>query len=179
MDRQVKGKKSAHLQELEEVFEQRTRRFSPFEVLGLHPTPDSQTLEDQEVPDAMVGIGEPSMGVLNPPPPGSLRPIPGEGYIDPGGGLPIPGMGKPPRVVEEYNITTTRGPTPGVGLPGPSLGGVDPPTHEAVRSGGNAQKIGALQFADVVAATQLGSHLGTKARQVLGYLNGIRSIEHD
>jgi hypothetical protein len=36
-----------------------------------------------------------------------------------------------------------------------------------------------VQIAEVVAATQLGSQLGTKARRVLAYLNSIRSLDYD
>jgi hypothetical protein len=37
MEDHDKKKKSPHLQELEEVFDQRMRRFSAFEILGLTP----------------------------------------------------------------------------------------------------------------------------------------------
>jgi hypothetical protein len=59
------------------------------------------------------------------------------------------------------------------------MGVLDPPSYGPERLREEIQKINVLLIADVVAATQLGSRLGAKARQVLGYLNGIRSIEHD
>src|SRR5215831_17440673 len=42
--------KSPHLQQLEEAFEKRTRRFSAFEILGLTPDGDQKLPEDQRLP---------------------------------------------------------------------------------------------------------------------------------
>jgi hypothetical protein len=42
--------KSAHLQELEAVFDRHTRRFSPFDVLGLRPREvESEAVSQQEL----------------------------------------------------------------------------------------------------------------------------------
>jgi hypothetical protein len=174
--------KSAHLQELEEVFERRTRRFSPFEVLGLRTEHDVQPHTDEgEKRDPEVGLNNPLMGGSNPPLSGSLRSTPEMGLVDPGMGKPIPGTGRPSRVVvfnEEPNTTTER-PIPGMDLPSPSVGGSDTPISGLKRPTHGSQEIEASRLADLVAATQLGSRLGVKARQILSYLNSIRSIEHD
>ncbi|MBI3801196.1 MAG: hypothetical protein HY268_30020, partial [Deltaproteobacteria bacterium] len=47
------------------------------------------------------------------------------------------------------------------------------------RPRGGSPNLGSLGFADVVAATQLGSRLAAKVRLVVGYLNSIRSLEQD
>lgn len=44
---------------------------------------------------------------------------------------------------------------------------------------GGAQTMNTFGLADVVAAVQLGNELGKKARQVLAYLNAMRSSEHE
>src|SRR5215510_10838492 len=54
MEDHNKKKKSPHLQELEEVFEQRMRRFSAFEILGL--TPEG----GQKPPEAQAALSRPS-----------------------------------------------------------------------------------------------------------------------
>jgi hypothetical protein len=46
MEDSDKKKKSPHLQQLEEAFEKRTRRFSAFEVLGLTPEGDQKAAEN-------------------------------------------------------------------------------------------------------------------------------------
>lgn len=176
MERRAKEKKSAHLQGLEEVFERRTRRFSPFEVLGLTPTRNPKG-EQQDPP---LGLNSPPMGGAAPPSHGLSGPTPGAGLEDPGVGRPSPGVGRPTRVVVSINTTTTEeGPSPGVGLPTPPEGLSDPYRGGSERPTPESQKISSLRLADLVAATQLGSQLSVKARQVLGYLNGIRSLEHE
>src|SRR5262245_31424472 len=190
MERRVKEKKSAHLQGLEEVFERRTRRFSPFEVLGLRDEGELTSREpDQEKLDPPMGLNDPPMG-------GGTQPIPGMGQVDPemgslspgmahGGpevGKPTPGLGIPTRVVvvtKQYNDTTTERPSPGVGLPAPQEGVLAPPVSGTIRPRGGSKEYGPLRVADLVAATQLGSRLAAKVRLVVGYLNSIRSLEQD
>ena len=48
-------KKSPHLQHLEDAFEKRTRRFSPFEVLGLTPEGDQKASADQSSESRPIG----------------------------------------------------------------------------------------------------------------------------
>jgi len=59
------------------------------------------------------------------------------------------------------------------------MGSLDPPRCGPNKPRDGSQKVSALGLADLVAATQLGSQLGAKVRQVVSYLNSIRSIEHD
>jgi len=182
MERRDRAKKSAHLQELEDVFERRTRRFSPFEVLGLTGQRDPQTFKDEEAhPDPEVGLPITPTGGFTPPSTGSADIAPEVDFLDPGVGEPAPGLGKPTRVVvSSTQYTTTRErPNPGMGLPRPPEGYIDPPIYGSEKIAGGSQAIGTSRLADLVAATQVGSRLGAKARQVLGYLNNIRSIEHD
>jgi hypothetical protein len=47
------------------------------------------------------------------------------------------------------------------------------------QNAGEAQTMNAFGLAEVVAAVQLGHQLGKKARQVLAYLNAMRSSEHE
>jgi hypothetical protein len=214
MEQRAKVKKSTHLQKLEDVFEQRTRRFSPFEVLGLTRTPDSQTPGDERKdvasdtgqstssadiypgstrPTPPLGLVDPPLGLVDPPlglvdPPPGLPPSGGDektnkpisprlfkstAKIDrptPGSGRPTPGSGRPTRVVVVSTTTTKTD---------PPLGLVDPPPHSFVKPVEEVQKIEPLQLAEVVTASQLSGNLAEKIRQVLGYLNGIRSIEHN
>jgi len=181
MERRDKEKKSAHLKGLEEVFEQRTRRFSPFEILGLTAARDLRASEDEEAnQDPGVGLDSPAMGGSPQPTSGSQRLTPDLGLLGPGEVRPTPGLGRPTRVVVvNKNTTTEEGPSPGVGLPSPYMGSPEPPIHVPERPRGGSQEIGALGFADMVAATQIGSRLGVKTRLVVGYLNGIRSLEHE
>jgi hypothetical protein len=85
---QGKETKSTHLKQLEEVFERKARRFSPFAVLGLtEEKPESVAEEDddeqrrQETVDARedtVGIdSNDSPGLPDPPRPGPTRPTHG------------------------------------------------------------------------------------------------------
>ncbi len=181
MERRDKEKKSAHLKGLEEVFERRTRRFSPFEVLGLTAARDSQVAEAEEInPAPGVGLDSPPLGGSSPPLPGTMRPTPELDQEDPQAGRPSPGAGRPTRVVVfSKNTTTEERPSPGVDLKDPSEGVLDTPISGPGRPGGGSREVGALGLVDIVAATQLGSRLGAKVRQVVGYLNGIRSLEHD
>src|SRR5215470_12775688 len=90
MEQRAKVKKSMHLQKLEDVFEQRTRRFSPFEVLGLTRTADSQTLGDQrkEVDSEMDKL-DTGVDIY----PGSAKPISPLGPADPPLGPADPPLG--------------------------------------------------------------------------------------
>jgi hypothetical protein len=114
-------------------------------------------------------------------------------------------MGRPPRVVEDFNITSSKReePKPGVDLPtpyggvsNPPLGVSNPPLYTplakepkpAISSEENlffkeatpvTNLSHAAHVADLVAAAQLGGQIGNKARQVLVYLNSIRSLEHE
>jgi hypothetical protein len=210
MVRRDKGQKSARLLELEDVFERRTRRFSPFAVLGLKPEADPNVSADAVPKDSsleearedsterpMGGPNKPTppMGEITPPWDGSDRPIPDTG-------LPMPGMGRPTRVVVNSKITTTEreGPRPGMGKPSPEGVGADPPggrsrrptpgstnddvqfvtleKHQQKNSVERPQP-SATQVADLIVAAQLGGQIGNKARQVLKYLNSLRSLEHD
>jgi hypothetical protein len=76
--------KSAHLQELEAVFDRHTRRFSPFDVLGLRPseqdTSDSP-IEEMHIDEVSTHIG---VDATHPPvapthPHEGATPLPGEG----------------------------------------------------------------------------------------------------
>src|SRR5437660_11641308 len=107
--------KSPHLQGLEAVFERHTRRFSPFDILGLRTSEgDSPELErtktDQEEIPTHMGVD-----------------------------------------ATHPHVSDTA---------------VQPPATSA--------EVGTH---DVLAATQVRAQLGRKARQVLGYLNSIRSLE--
>jgi hypothetical protein len=209
MVRRDKGQKSARLLELEDVFERRTRRFSPFAVLGLKPeadphmsadaVPTDSSLEETGDDSSERPVGRPDKptpptGEIDPPGYGSGRPIPDTG-------TPIPGMGKPTKVVVSSNITTTgqNRSRPGMGVPMPVGGGSDPPMgqpsrptpasinddlqivnlekHQQKNSVERPQP-STTQVADLIVAAQLGGQIGNKARQVLKYLNNLRSLEH-
>jgi hypothetical protein len=160
--------KSPHLQELETVFERHTRRFSPFDILGLRTSEGEspelkRTKTDQE--ETL-----PSIGVDGTHPHGT----PTHMDVD---ATALPGVGIHTRVVDVKEDTTTNyspcavavAPTHiGVGATHPHAPeiAVQPPTTLAD-----------VGIHDVLAATQVRAQLGRKARQVLGYLNSIRSLE--
>jgi len=174
MAKDEKRKKSAHLQQLEESFDRHTRRFSPFAVLGLRP--DEHAADEVPSPENAVpthtGVDTTHTGV---------------------GATPIPGMGIHTKVVEASADPTT--------LTRPTHMGVDT-THTDKNPGRTAALPDDTQeetperasvtgpvaqsslpdqthvrMRDVLAATQLRAQLGKKARQVLAYLNSIRSVE--
>ena len=201
MTKQVKDSKSARLKQLEDVFERRTRRFSPFEILGLKSNDNSEheknhastSISNYAIEQEQSIVDGPPMEGSDPPTPGSLGPTPGVGSPGPGGG-------RPSIVVEEYkNNSTTEGP-PMEGSDPPISGSLGPTpgspvssaainlTKPVARSQSVAdilertsisplRKISAV--ADVVAATQAGTQIGPKARKVLAYLNTIRSLEYE
>jgi hypothetical protein len=80
MEDSDKKKKSPHLQQLEEAFEKRTRRFSAFEVLGLTPEGDQKATENHSpssgTSNSASGPNEPS-SVANSPVEGSARHLDG------------------------------------------------------------------------------------------------------
>jgi hypothetical protein len=268
MDERDKEKKSVHLQELEEAFEKRTRRFSPFAILGLTPQGSekpAETAEEQppalEPSEAGSVSAEPPTGLgghpsvsgrhsddaqspthrSSRPPPGSDKAIPGTGVVDTpthgsAGHTGVPLV--PPSKAEElpskksffikdieYSpsidldrpASVSDGHTRGSARPIPGMGLIDTPSHgdgkpptgvetpgrgssghthgfEEHPAGVNAgvrprkashnlqeelSQLRTLQLADVVAAMQLGNQLGKKARQVLAYLNTVRSPTHE
>src|SRR5918997_970017 len=78
MAKQVKEQKSARLKELEDVFERRARRFSPFEVLGLKSGEVSELDKSTEPkPGSGSSFGEIIRPPDNPPMEGSDPPTPG------------------------------------------------------------------------------------------------------
>jgi len=208
MAKQIKNEKSARLKELEDVFERRTRRFSPFEVLGLKSMVEGETdtttslvlTEHSEKSENFVPPANAPVGGSDPPISGPTRPTPGGGHARPGVDIPTK------VVVEE--ITTT--------YSNPPIGGSDPPISSPTRptsgpisesnnfdprSLHRASTINNERYvpkasplirnpettlprtlssvADIVAATQVASQIGPKARNVLAYLNSIRSLEYE
>jgi hypothetical protein len=160
--------KSSHLQELETVFERHTRRFSPFDILGLRTSegesPERErTKTDQE--DTLLPIGvdgtHPHVAATHM-------------GVD---ATALPGVGIHTRVVEVKEDTTTNTPMWVGGVASTHMG-VDlnhPPTPEtAVQLPATLADVG---IHDVLTATHVRAQLGRKARQVLGYLNSIRSLE--
>src|SRR5919198_5498844 len=73
MEDHDKRQKSPHLQQLEEAFGKRTRRFSAFEILGLTPEGDQKLPEDQLSP---TGPSKP-ISVSDDPPHGPDEHTPG------------------------------------------------------------------------------------------------------
>src|SRR5581483_454637 len=197
MARQDKNQKSARLKELEDVFERRTRRFSPFEVLGLKDESKDGEKQDRELPPAspFLPVGEKENSEK------SSRPMGGSDPPTHGSSGPGPGVGRPTIVVVDNIYTTT--------TKIPPMGGSDPPTpgspfispfyspdtqtqaptstqehlttqaDTVARSSESAMPGVPFAMANVVAATQAGAQLGPKARKVLAYLNTIRSLEHE
>ena len=179
MEKHDKEKKSVHLKELEEVFEAKTRRFSPFAVLGLtqeHPREREEGVQRSQ--ENKNRDNRPTPG-SNRPPQGSDRPTPGskiaeekpislsngEGkteanlintdtYTRPrgGSGTPMGGVGRPTRVVVvvNKNTTTIKGAHPGVGLVHPPSYGSGTPTP-----GSEVQNVGVKTFAAISAETSI------------------------
>lgn len=160
MAKQVKDRKSAHLMELENVFERRTRRFSPFEVLGLKSEVNAEEQEKggsetsaapshtTEKTDEPTTIVEPMEG-SDPPTPGSSH----ISSVQVGEALNQSPIERQERLVLQRNASDRTAP---------------PSTRYTLSA-----------MADVVAATQAGAQIGPKARKALAYLNTIRSLEYD
>ena len=150
--------KSPHLQGLEAVFEKHTRRFSPFDILGLRTGEgESPELEraktDQEEISTHIGVDD-------------THPHEPQTHMEMGA-TPLPGVRIHSRVVEVQEDLTNNTPTHmWVGGCHPHVGGTHPPAIST--------EVG---IHDALAATQIRAQLGRKARQVLGYLNSIRSLE--
>ena len=127
-------------------------------------------------------------GLPDPPRSGPTRPTHGWDQPSPGVGF------SDVVVVGDFSTTTSKRPTPPMGLSDPDLGLPDPPIEKKKNlyegkplnfhcSSHFKQSVNAmpapvtLQLADIVSATQLGAEIGAKARLVLDYLNNVRSIE--
>jgi hypothetical protein len=160
--------KSSHLQELETVFERHTRRFSPFDILGLRTSEgESPELErtntdrEERLPLIDVDGTHPHVDTTHT-------------GVD---ATALPGVGIHTRVVEVKENTTTNTPM-GVDSVAPTHTGVGmnhPHSPEiAVQPPAILADVG---IHDVLTATHVRAQLGRKARQVLGYLNSIRSLE--
>jgi len=178
MEKHDKEKKSVHLKELEEVFEAKTRRFSPFAVLGLtqeHPREREEVVQGPQ--ETKNRDNRPTPG-SNRTSQGSERPTPGskiaeekptslsngEGKIEanlinidtytrptPGSGTPTGGVGRPTNVVVvNKNTTTIKGAHPGVGLVHPPTPGSGTPTP-----GSEVQNAGVKTFAAISAETSI------------------------
>jgi len=153
--------KSTHLQELEAVFDRHTRRFSPFDILGLRPNKqltDAPPVQETEEDILSTHIGVDATHPHDPPT-----------HIEVGG-TPLPGEWIHTRVVVGSKDPTTQD---------------DPPTHigvDATHPPTLYEEHSAPVYPDVpihnvLVATHLKAQLGKKARQVLAYLNSIRSVE--
>jgi hypothetical protein len=160
--------KSPHLQGLEAVFDRHTRRFSPFDILGLRTSEgESPELEktktDQEEISTHIGVDD-----THPHEPQTDMEM---------GATPLPGVGIHSRVVEVKQDLITYGPQH-VEAVAPTHIGVDD-THPHVFAIGVQPPATSAEVGihAVLAATQVRAQLGRKARQVLGYLNSIRSLE--
>ena len=123
MEKHDKEKKSVHLKELEEVFEAKTRRFSPFAVLGLtqeYPREQEEVQQDPqetEISDDRPTPGSDRTSKLQD------RPTPGSKIIDERG---ISSLKRGATIDRKsINTNTYTRPTPGSDTP---MGGVgDPP----------------------------------------------------
>jgi hypothetical protein len=156
MTKQGKDPKSARLKQLEDVFERRTRRFSPFEILGLksadypeHEKNHGPSFTSEHGIEQGISISDkPPMEGSDPPTPGSLRSSGGSRASS-----------------DVINLAET------VVQPQPLVDILQRTSISPLRT------ISAV--ADVVAATQAGTQIGPKARKVLAYLNTIRSLEYE
>jgi len=147
--------KSSHLRDLEEVFDRRARRFSPFSVLGLSQdgNSDSDNIKSEEEKSSQATQG------LSQPPPGLGQPSP------PRGGSSTPTveeiiLSSPPLTYQaRFRLHANQ---------------------ETAESKGSAHNLSlTLPTPEIVAAIQIGAQLGQKAKAVLGYLNSIRSLESE
>jgi hypothetical protein len=162
MPKQPKDK-SAHLQELEAVFERHTRRFSPFDVLGLRTS--EQDTADPPPREAQDENASTHRGVDDTHP--HDMPIHmGEGDT------PLSEEGIHPRVVELPDLSSTS-----TANNASTHRGVDDTHPHSKYKEQLSSAYTDVPMHDILVATQLRAQLGKKARQVLAYLNSIRSIE--
>jgi len=145
--------KSSHLRDLEEVFDRRARRFSPFSVLGLSQDGDTDNnkirSEEEKSRQATQDLRSPSPGVgqTSPPRGGAGTPTSECRNLDSTSHTSQATFRL--RANQEIASSKTSAPNPSLTLPVP----------------------------EIVAAIQIGAQLGQKAKAVLGYLNSIRSLE--
>ena len=123
-------KKSEHLKDLEAAFEKRTRRFSPFEVLGLeskHKDDTEQDFELNEPIDKEADEVHPSLGGDSTPIPGYDTPTCGYYQSTQTWGTPTPGCTPSTRVVVNRSRSLKSSTTLVDGVH-PPLGGDSTPT---------------------------------------------------
>jgi hypothetical protein len=153
--------KSPHLQGLEAVFERHTRRFSPFDILGLRASASENPEYEEAKPEQEESLTHTDVGGTHTHEP----PIHMEM-----GATPLPGMGiHTGVVVVKENLTNNNIPTH-IGVDGTH----PPDATNDLQSSSISAEVG---IHDVLAATQVRAQLGKKARQVLGYLNSIRAVD--
>jgi hypothetical protein len=183
--------KSAHLKALETTFDHHTRRFSPFAVLGLSPD------EPEENSPILPGKKPPTHTSVDSTHPHGPPTHEMESSTHP----PVAQIHTRVVVVEGSNTTTTDiDQTTHMDVPPTHVGVGD--THpqdeqkqrfsfvnhpHRITEAGDAYLYQAsgvsqtvqtgLPIYNVLAATQLRTQLGKKARQVVGYLNSLRSVE--
>jgi hypothetical protein len=129
MEDSDKKKKSPHLQQLEEAFEKRTRRFSAFEVLGLTPEGDQKAMENHP---SWSEASAPTTGFNGPP---SVSDSPAEGSArHPDGSEKHMGVSNTPPDQNSGQVPTKSVPdTPMGGFNTPIHGPYDP-THVSLPS---------------------------------------------
>ena len=174
--------KSEHLKGLEAAFVKRTRRFSPFEILGLESErqdePKPQDEPNQPI-NEKVDIEHPPMGGDNPPTPGHEISTHGHDTSTQARSTPTHGWAPPTRVVVNRSQTAENTTTP-TDIEYPPMGGDDPPTSGyeistplETPSHPHAKH----QVQDIAAAMVIRGQLAEKARRVVGCLNDMRSLE--
>ena len=170
--------KSEHLKDLEAAFEKRTRRFSPFEILGLDSSSGDEP-ESESTPEEPV---EERVDIARPPTSGYEISTSGYDQYTHGCGTPTHGCTTPTRVVvlrsqisRSAENTTTLG-----DIEVPPMGGIDtpPPGYNTSTSKQSRLPLHTeYHVQDVAAAMVLRGQLAEKARRVLGYLNDMRSLD--
>jgi len=175
-------KKSEHLKDLEATFEKRTRRFSPFEVLGLeskHKDDTEQDFELNEPIDKEVDEVHPPLGGDSTPTPGYNPPTHGYNQSTQTWGTPTPGWTPSTRVVVNRS-RSLKNTTTMVDEVHPPLGGDSTPTpgYEISPPDQSSLHLRAkYHVQDIAAAMVIRGQLAEKSRRVVGCLNGMRSLD--
>lgn len=178
-------KKSEHLKDLEAAFVKRTRRFSPFEILGLEPEhrdePEhhSKLNEPNELIEAWVDEVHPPMGGDNTPTPGYDVSTHGYDESTQARSTPTHGRTISTRVVVDRS-QSAKNTTTKVDEVHPPMGGDDTPTpgYDVSTPAETSYHLHTQHHVqDIAAAMVIRGQLAEKARRVVGCLNDMRSLD--
>ncbi len=153
-------RKSPHLQELEDIFSEKTRRFSPFRVLGLKTPAETEAESESDTTHDMSDITYVRSDTTQ-----DMPDMP-EGMSD---------LTRDTKVVEVNNTTTEETEVSDTTYDMPDMTHVRSDTRDVIAEKQAASPLG---MHELLEATHQRGKLSVKDRQVLRYLNGLRQLDN-